>query len=195
MDLFVRQAAPAQKLPHLARLPALQILQQDLVRRAMGQRLQLGDHFWPKTAVPATGEGIDHVSPTDGHAGRGLADDEPVAFDQGHRVLQPELYPAFVPRAKDPGAEQPHLRLGLGCATEKVHLGIVLEGDWGIRQIAQMTINQRRRHEPSRRGHHVSALNQFLAYPGQVDGHATAGYCLLYLLLVGLQAPNANFEP
>ena len=190
--LLARQAAAAQQVADLRRLAALEGLEQDLFGRAVDQRLELGNDLGLEALVAAAGKGVDDNAAADGDAGRRLAEDEAVAFDQGDRGSQPDLDPGLVAGDQDVLVEKANPGDGLGRAAEKVDLGVVFQRAGRVGQVAQVAIDQGGGLEPAGHGQYLAALHLVLTDAGEVDGDTAAGHRLLDFGFVCLQAADAG---
>ncbi len=110
----------------------------------MRQRLQALDHFGPEAAIATARRGVYHHPTADGDAWRKPAQDETITAHQGDRSTQSQLCPACLAGGQSFNTQQPRPSRHLGRATEKVHLGVVLERSGSVGQIMQLHVDKSR---------------------------------------------------
>ena len=129
----------------------LEDLQQDLVRRAGGQRFQRRDGLGPESPVPRR-IGVDDLAAAERLAGRRASHDEAVASQHRDGRAKAELNPGALARIQPLAIEQGDARRELGRAGEEIDLVVLLQGDRRVGQEAQAGVEALARGHDARAG-------------------------------------------
>ena len=141
-------------------------------------------------ALVAHGRIVQHHAAADGLQGGEKANDEPVAHLGGHRLRQPELGIAALPRFQPVPVQQHRFAQQFRRAVIQMNLRAAEDHPLGVFQRLQPYIqHQGRTHGPGTH-HGIAPLDLRLFQARQVDGHPLSGVGCLHVLAVDLEVAH-----